>query len=188
MGRPATLNQAVLFEGIRERLLGSYLPSNSGCWNWIHAKNEAGYGVTKVNGRAGWVERVHRVSYAVFVGPIAPGVCVLHRCDNRQCFNPEHLFLGSKRDNTNDMLSKGRWREPEPSRGSKAGTSKLSEQQVEEVISRLLAGETRTSIAESLGVSLSTISKIATGKNWAHLTAGRGIQKSTRGISRRSHV
>ena len=50
----------------------------------------------------------HRMSYQVFKGSIAPGLCVMHRCDNRACFNPEHLEIGTLADNNRDMKRKGR--------------------------------------------------------------------------------
>jgi hypothetical protein len=51
---------------------------------------------------------VHRVAWKEWIGPIPDGLCVLHRCDNPPCFNPDHLFLGTKTDNHEDMVRKGR--------------------------------------------------------------------------------
>lgn len=88
----------------------------SGCWVWTGALNlnprdpsRGGYGYTSrvVDGRAEKVY-VHRWAYERYVGPIPEGLFVMHRCDNRRCWNPEHLTTGSASDNTTDMLRKGR--------------------------------------------------------------------------------
>ena len=170
------------------RLMRNRSISPAGCWVWTGAVNSYGYGIIKIGGRAGRVERCHRIAYSVFIGPIARGACALHRCDNPPCFSPDHLFSGTKADNTRDMIAKGRFRKGRPAIGELSGTAKLTEPQVLDAITRLLAGETRARIARSTGVTLAAISKIATGKNWKHLTAGRGITKSTRGTRMAAHV
>lgn len=65
----------------------------------------AGYGAIKINGR---IESTHRVSYALTFGEIPQGFLVCHKCDNKKCINPEHLFLGSYKDNMQDCKEKGR--------------------------------------------------------------------------------
>ena len=184
---PPSLSTDVLGCDAADRLMSSRTITPAGCWEWSGARNGHGYGIIRIGGRAGWTERCHRVSYALFIGPVAPGVKVLHRCDNPPCFNPEHLFGGTPQDNTNDMLSKGRWRKPRPVRGERNAKAKLTEVAVGAAIDRLLRGDTRTAIAKDYGVTIGAISRIAVGKNWKHLTAGRGIVKSTRGV-RRLHV
>lgn len=78
-----------------------------GCWEWIAGKNELGYGKFSI----GLIKnmKAHRVSYSLFIKD--PGnLCVLHKCDNPGCVNPEHLFLGTKKDNSQDMMRKSRGR------------------------------------------------------------------------------
>jgi hypothetical protein len=79
----------------------------SGCWLWLGAVIPDGYGSTKVDNKA---ILAHRRSWVIHRGPIPPDAHVLHRCDNRLCVNPDHLFLGDNLINVADKMAKGRWR------------------------------------------------------------------------------
>jgi hypothetical protein len=83
--------------------------SNTGCWEAEQTSNGEGYsyGTFRVNKKAKRIA-LHRLSYIVFNGEIPDGHCVMHKCDNRKCINPLHLKTGTKKENTQDMIQKGR--------------------------------------------------------------------------------
>lgn len=77
----------------------------NGCWEWQKYKNEWGYGRLRHNGKK---VLAHRASYEVFKGDFDKNLLVCHSCDNPSCVNPDHLFLGTNKDNVDDCISKGR--------------------------------------------------------------------------------
>lgn len=113
-----------------------------------------GYGKVKVGGRKGKLLLVHRIMYEHYKGPIPEGIFVCHSCDNPQCFNIEHLFLGTHDDNMRDMANKKR---AFRTTGEKSGVHKLSYKDVENIRkdNRYI-----TIIAKDYGVVKSTISDI----------------------------
>lgn len=90
---------------LKERLLSKIEKKENGCWEWTGALR-VGYGVIKFEKKS---LSTHRASYEIFIGPIEDGLFVCHKCDNRKCINPEHLWLGTQKDNMQDCLSKGRY-------------------------------------------------------------------------------
>lgn len=112
--------------------------------------------------------KAHRVEYEKANGPIPRGLHCLHKCDNRKCVNPDHLFLGTNKDNVNDRVSKGRCA---PKHGELNGRSVLTEEMVLE-IKRELKNYKRglcKKLAIRYGVQEARISHIKTGRSWKHL-------------------
>jgi hypothetical protein len=81
------------------------------CWLWTGWRQANGYGGLRVKRQAHYA---HRVAWTLVNGPIPDGLFVCHHCDNRPCVRPDHLFLGTARDNTRDSIAKGRWQFPHP--------------------------------------------------------------------------
>ena len=78
------------------------------CWNWLGCTNEKGYGLFKVGGRKGKALKCHRLSYERYIGKIPKELSVCHKCDNRRCVNPDHLFVATHQQNIKDRENKGR--------------------------------------------------------------------------------
>lgn len=131
------------------------------CWEWQGHVSDRGYGIFYVCGLK-WRVRAHRFAYWAARGIIPADLEVCHRCDNTRCVNPAHLFLGTRLDNHLDAVRKGRKRS--------WGVQKLSAAQVAAIRSRIAAGELHRQIAADYGVSRNTVSQIATGKTWGHLS------------------
>lgn len=133
--------------------------TSNGCMLWRGSVGTDGYGYLSVKGKT---IGAHREAYRRFRGPIPKGLLVCHSCDTPLCVNPNHLFLGTHKDNTDDMLSKRRHRH-----GIGVGTAKLSDETV-----RAIRTDSRgpSELARVMGVSKATISKIKNGKAWTHVS------------------
>lgn len=93
-----------MYASLEEQLLARVEKVPYGCW-LFKGSLRSGYGRIQVNKK---LESVHRISWIIYRGPIPEGLFVLHHCDVRNCINPDHLFLGTKKDNYDDMYNKGR--------------------------------------------------------------------------------
>jgi len=99
-----------------ERLCKRAEAMPNGCIEWRGVASNKGYGVLKI-GTTGRTQ-AHRAAWELNFGPVPAGLCVLHRCDNPLCFNPKHLFLGTKGDNNRDCRAKGRNRNQHTAKGT----------------------------------------------------------------------
>ena len=137
--------------------------SASGCWEWNGGHDSSGYGAlgTATDGS----KKAHRVSYEHFKGDIPNGMLVCHSCDNRNCVNPEHLWLGSIANNNADRDAKKR-----QSRGSNSPQAKLTEQDVVRIRLLWSSGErNNTQLSKMFGVSSGRVSDIVNRKSWKHV-------------------
>lgn len=152
---------------------------DSPCWIWVGSRNGAGYG-TFWDGN--WYTMAHKFSYLIHYGKAKDGQIICHECDNPPCINPEHLFSGTLKDNTQDMIKKGRLNPPIGFRhraytkpetilmGEKSPASKLTDKEVIEIRERYKAGGISTrKIAKIYGVTGGTIQAIIKRKTWKHI-------------------
>jgi hypothetical protein len=151
----------------REEIALCYTVTPSGCWEWSGAQTlSCGYGVLTINRVR---VRAHRLAWELVHGPVPAGMFVCHHCDNPRCVRPAHLFLGTPRDNVEDMIAKGRAVLAAGPRGSGHGMAKLDESAVARILRRGNAGERRLDIASDYGVDPSTVGLILRRKTWAHV-------------------
>lgn len=147
------------------------------CIIWTGAKAGKGYGVRQVKGR---MEYVHRLAIMEKLGPIPPGMVVAHKCDMPACYNPDHLFVCTQRENLADMKAKGRSAtgskhgsktHPErTARGENVGSSKLTEQQIQAIRAMYVPRKVSlTQVAKEFGIAFQTVSKIVNAKSWKHI-------------------
>jgi hypothetical protein len=146
-----------------KRFISKYVKEPAtGCWIWTACLSVDGYGAFPFRGKK---VGAHRVSYIMNVGEIPDGLCVLHKCDTPTCVNPEHLFLGTKKDNAHDAMAKGR-----NVKGVTHGGTHLTEQNIREIRSLLSHGAiTQKQIADMYNLHRKTLSCIKTRKSWAHI-------------------
>ncbi len=144
----------------------SKVNQTSDCWLWTGAKLQSGYGSFRFHRAA---RLAHRVAWELVKGPLPPwtgqrtGVCVLHRCDNMLCVNPDHLFLGTQADNMADRGAKGRHPRLH---GESHGGAKLTESQVAAIRSD---PRPQGELAAIYGVHKAHIGHIRRGDVWKHV-------------------
>lgn len=138
----------------------------NGCWLWTGARDSDGYGNVHHEGR--WW-KANRLAYALTYGPIPDGLKVCHRCDTPSCCNPEHLFLGTDRDNWYDAKAKGR-RRFDTARGERSASAVLTEVQVRQIrVLYAAGGVTFKALAIRFGVSVGAIEKVVSRRTWRHV-------------------
>lgn len=137
----------------------SKVEKKDGCWNWTATvSRNGGYGMFYL---AGKMRIASRVSWELHSGEIPNGLCVLHRCDNPKCVNPNHLFLGTHKDNSIDMIKKGRGTILSLRfQGETHPRAKLTNAEVKRIRELFELGELQRNLAEMFGVKQKQISRI----------------------------
>ena len=150
-----------------ERFIEKICFGLSECWLWYGCRNNGGYGTFKGVYRVG---KAHRISWEMFKGEIPRGLKVLHKCDIPNCVNPDHLFLGTQKDNVKDMMKKGRFRKRFALLGEDNPVSKLTNESVKNIRKLYETGEwSCLSLAKKFGVSPMTICRAKNSKSWRHV-------------------
>jgi hypothetical protein len=156
----------------------SKVDKTDSCWNWTASVNHHGYG--QINGGSSKIKmtyKAHRLSWLIHFGAIPDGLIVMHRCDNRRCVNPEHLFVGTYADNTADMMAKGRQAKNNGLKGELNPCAKLTNAQVREIRALYVPRNKRISkqkyikaeeLAKMFNVSTASIYNIGVGLSRKH--------------------
>lgn len=155
---------------IKARLFNRSRLSKDGCWEWTGAKRR-GYGLFACGGKS---QTAHRVSYEVYHGGIPAGMVVRHTCDNPACINPGHLLIGTVAENVGDRELRGR----RNVKGEQIGTSKLTKDQVFEILASPLSN---VELADKYGVHKTNIWAIRAGKSWKHLNQSNSAKEMNHG-------
>lgn len=143
---------------LEERFL-SKIEKTDSCWIWKGAKTRGNYGHLRYKNGGKWVmKRAHIVSYTLYKGDVKDSI-VCHSCDNPSCVNPDHLWTGTRSDNSQDMVAKGRYPKSKP-------MAKLSWEQVLEIRELAAKGATQKELAKSFSIKPNTVSMIVNNKRW----------------------
>ena len=145
-----------------EQRFWSKVNKTATCWLWTAGYFGNGYGafgVNRINVGA------HRYSYTLHKGEIGEGLVIRHTCDVRACVNPNHLIIGTPKDNINDMVERNR-----QAKGINCCNTKLTEDDVREIRIFRGFGFEYDELGSMYGVNKTTIGRIITGKTWSHIT------------------
>lgn len=138
----------------------SKVRKTDGCWQWTAAIHHSGYGMFGVKKT---MVQAHRLAYELCIGEIPEGMFACHTCDNRSCVNPKHIFIGTAKDNTRDMFSKGRAIQLR----ERHWNAKLTESDVLQIRDMWRSGlYTQSQIAKRFGVDRAHISGLVNNKYW----------------------
>lgn len=147
-----------------DRLMARTLYPESGCWLFTGCPSQAsGHCKIGVNCKR---EYIHRISWRHHNGPIPDGMNVLHKCiGTPNCWNPDHLYIGTDKDNCRDRTIQGR---AGSHKGERNGRAKLSEPEVFR-IRHEYAGISSLELSSMMGVSESAIIQVRNGRTWSHI-------------------
>jgi len=132
----------------------THRPELGACWPWTGSTTE-GYGRLGIGGAGAKMISAHRLSFKMAYGAFDERLCVLHKCDNRKCTNPEHLFIGTLGDNNRDTVAKGR---------HVVVQRKLTPTQVKEIKNLRASGLSVRKIASQFPTNSATVHRILCGK------------------------
>ena len=154
-------------EYLKIKITSNSTEQSNGCWLWNCSKQSGGYGQVRVYGKR---RTAHRLSYYAFNGFLHEDKLVCHKCDNPACVNPDHLWLGTHKENTLDAIQKGRMRPCVPIEAArKPRKRKLTDEQVLDIYN---SKEPVAVVAARHGVSMPCISLIRSGRRKGMVSKG----------------
>ena len=151
---PFIMDQKKRIESLQKRFHSRYEIMPNGCWNWLGKKMPNGYGRINLGSK---YQYAHRISWFLKHGEF-PKQFACHKCDNRSCVNPDHLFEGNAKDNTTDAIRKNRL-----ATGEKHGLTRITIDQAREIKS---SSENQHKMAKRFGISQGQVSRIRRGLDW----------------------
>lgn len=140
---------------------------NSGCWLWGGSCDHRGYAQIRVTGKV--LRYASHVSLEMAGRPVPAGHYACHHCDNPACVNPDHLFVGTPKDNAQDMIRKGRHSPPPVRAGASNPRAVISETEAVEIKAQLAAGMAARGIARARNLPRGIVHAIKQGKTWRHV-------------------
>lgn len=160
----------------------SYVDKSGGptaCWPWTKFIHPKGYGIYLVRGWGKRTSRTHRIAYELTYGPIPDDLYACHHCDNPACCNPNHIFIGTQKDNMQDAARKNRTSKGDTSWshlhrdhypvGESCPNAKLTDNLVREIRTSYSSGMSTYKLAQRFNVSSHTIWTVISHKSWKHV-------------------
>jgi len=173
--RWATATKEEKLARMKELLYKRVVKKRNGCWDFIGYINKWGYGEIHIGGKVNASHHnAHRISYIVHKGEIPDGFFVCHSCDNRVCCNPEHLFLGTPKENMDDMYQKGR---NTHLKGEACSWATLKNEDVLKMLKLFEKGFNASQVAKKFNISRAHARDIKLGKRWGHIGDRSKIEK-----------
>ncbi len=151
------------YEFDHEERFFKYVIKSEGCWIWSGCKDKKGYGQFNLKNKTMFS---HRFSYELKYGKIPEKMCVCHKCDTPSCVNPDHLFLGTNKENLRDMISKGR---KIVRKGVEKNNSKMNDEKVKKMRELYDNGNTVLQLSKLFQISESSTYYICKRKSWKHV-------------------
>jgi len=142
------------------------LPNESGCMIWTGGKNEKGYGLIHLNKK---MNKAHRIAYLIYYGYLPHDMEVMHSCDNPICVCPDHLSLGTHKENMTDAKNKNRTYLIPPRKGRLNNKTVLTEENVKEIRKLLQDGCRKKDLSRKFNVTMENIRCIELRKSWKHI-------------------
>jgi hypothetical protein len=154
---------------IQRFLKKTKINQTTGCIEWIGCKIPKGYGQFTANAIS---YRAHRFSYQYYIGPIPSEMFVLHKCDNRGCVNPDHLFLGTHDDNMKDMVNKNR---SVHRYGELSPSATLTNREVIKIKEQIQSKSSYKEIMNNFNISKSILFDIRSGRSWSTISGEQNV-------------